>query len=185
MTFKSDKEILEALRAGAKRQHLALTHVYQTNWPVVRGKVMQWGGTEEDAKEVFQVGVTELYHIICHTDRFRGDSKIATFLISICRHLWLRELRTRKRTTTHLELLQADAYADQIPEDTGAWIEQQEQVKKAMDGLDERCRELLVQYYYHQRPMADIAVALGLKTAQVAKAQKWRCKEKLRKLLKG
>lgn len=63
--------------------------------------------------------------------------------------------------------------------DKEAWESVLELLDKALAGIPERCRAILRRYYWDKMPMKDIAAAMGLKNADVAKASKNKCMRKL------
>ena len=63
--------------------------------------------------------------------------------------------------------------------DKEAWERVLELLDKALAGIPERCRAILRRYYWDKMPMKDIAAAMGLKNADVAKASKNKCMRKL------
>ena len=52
------------------------------------------------------------------------------------------------------------------------------QAEEAFILLGEKCKELLMQFYFHKKPMIEIASMLGFANEKVAKNQKYKCLEK-------
>ena len=86
----SDKKLISYLKNGGKQRDTALIHIYSWEAKAI-SMVVNMGGNEADGEDVFQDGLLQLLSCI-DRDSFRGDSSLKTFLMSICRNLFLKKL---------------------------------------------------------------------------------------------
>lgn len=153
----------------------ALRHLYQQTFPVVRRRVLRQGGTEQDAKDVFHDAL-----IVFYEKAVAGTLVLtaapSTYLVSVCRNLWLREQQRRTRgplvglPVEHEELAEPDASA---PAEALSVLEYVEQ-------MGDKCRSILLSFYYFQQPLEQIAAAHHYRSIRSATVQKFKCLERLR-----
>jgi len=61
--------------------------------------------------------------------------------------------------------------------------EEADAVRRALSLLSERCRTLLIAFYWEEQSMEEIAQRFGFANAATAKAKKYQCKNSLRDIL--
>src|SRR5450432_1069911 len=91
----SDSELVEAI----SEKHLleqAILQLYEEHAEITRSFIMSKGGTEQDADDIFQETIVSFIDCV-QKKKFRQESGIQTFLISISKNLWYNELRKRAR----------------------------------------------------------------------------------------
>jgi RNA polymerase sigma factor (sigma-70 family) len=182
---KSSLQHPDALQLLMQEDTAMLRAVYTELLPQVSRFVQANGGSQQDARDVFQDG------LVVFLLRLRQSSASDTlwsnwiaYLISICRNCWYRELRDRKiRPGAH-----GDAYPEgAAPEGRLFGVLSQEEmiaeaVQKAMDAIDPACRDVLKMFYNDRLSMADIADLLGY-TPDYIRVKKMRCMDKLRRAI--
>jgi RNA polymerase sigma factor (sigma-70 family) len=171
-----DLEIIELIRKG--NQTRAFEKVYGS-FPVVRKMIVSSGGTLDDAKDIFQDSIIVFYRMALKPD-FILTSAIATFLYSVSRKLWLK--RIRDYGSKRLALNNEDIVAD----DPEALTEESEKIRiaeKVVEELGEPCRSLLQLFYFERSSMKEIADQLGYANEKTAKAQKYKCIERGKKMV--
>lgn len=182
--IESGKSLLDNLlsKKTAKRDQ-AWEYVYKTYYPMVRELIQKNSGTDEDATDIFQDGLLVLHRNISN-GTFREESTIKTYIYSICRNLWLKELerRARRVTSSHGFLNDPTMMADTTDE-LGYLIDTQV-VELLISELQEDCRNILVEYYYNNRSMAELKEIFNVGSIQAAKNKKWRCMGYLVRLCK-
>lgn len=72
----------------------ALNYVYKTYFSKVSRFVQECYGTREDAWDVFQEGILSLIDAL-KKDGFELRQSFGTFFVTICKHIWLIQLRNR------------------------------------------------------------------------------------------
>lgn len=175
----SDAELIARLRKGTVEEDQALRTIYRTCYPTVAGFVLRNSGDAGDARDVFQDGVIVLYRNI-KQGRFNGESTLGTYLFSICRFLWLKQLRRKGREP--VEVMDEDATHEppvgQLLDD-----ERRNTVLALFARLGEACRQMLTLSFYENLDMTEIAARTGFKDEQNARNKKFKCMKALRELL--
>ncbi|MBX2927401.1 MAG: sigma-70 family RNA polymerase sigma factor [Saprospiraceae bacterium] len=172
------------------QRNRALKSLYMDE--VVNGKIISMisdYNSKADPDDVLQEGVILLDEMI-RTDKFRGDSKVRSFLIGICKNIIRNDLRSSRKVVLKEEIAEHDREDADTPEDR-MMVEEQSDLEKKRDqllkeclgALTENCREVLGLYYYQSYKMAQIADERGLKNAHQAKKAVDRCRQQLRTLI--
>ena len=87
----SDIEIIECLR---NRQSYVVHYLSERYLPMIRLMVIQLGGDQEDAKDIFQEGLMILLEKIDNKE-FALTCKFKTFLYCVCENLWKSTISKR------------------------------------------------------------------------------------------
>ena len=74
-------------------------------------------------------------------------------------------------TTSEFQIKSDEGYQDNT--------ELMKLVWKTLDLIDQKCRQVLIDYYYHRLSMKEIMRKMEFKNEQIAKNKRYRCKEKL------
>jgi RNA polymerase sigma factor (sigma-70 family) len=91
----SDSELVEAICASGTLEQ-AIVQLYKEHGTITRSFIMGKGGTEQDAEDIFQETIVSFIDTV-QKGKFRQESGIRTFLISISKNLWYNEIRRRQR----------------------------------------------------------------------------------------
>ncbi|HZK64979.1 MAG TPA: sigma-70 family RNA polymerase sigma factor [Puia sp.] len=179
----SDSTLVEAIK-NKKNLNEAVLQLYQEHAAVARSFIMGRGGSEQDADDIFQETVISFIDTV-QKGKFRFDSGIRTFLISISKNLWLNELRKRQRSDNREKIFetsreQEDAGVSEAIGDR----ELKQQLQKMLDGLGESCRKILILFYYENLPMKEIVSHLHYENEQVVRNKKYKCLQQLTEMLK-
>jgi RNA polymerase sigma factor (sigma-70 family) len=178
----SDEALVQACRAGDPAAWEALVERYQR---LVYAIARHSGLDAEQSADVFQ-RVFEL--LIEALPRIERPALIGAWLATTARHeAWRVSRGERMAYRMQGEPLEsARAVADDapLPEAQLLRLEQQHQVRLAVDSLDERCRRLLQLLFYRPDtpPYAAIAATLGMAEGAIGPTRA-RCLDKLRRRL--
>ena len=173
---------LSAAPAPALRQALladrahALTQLYRQAFPAVRRLVQRQGGSAQDAQDVFQDALVVFYEQAAG-GTLELTAAASTYLVGIARHRWQHELRRRARLPHELRPDDAEALATAEPE---AAAEPAFAVLDYVERLGAKCKAMLLDFYYFQQPLTQIAAANGYRSVRSATVQKFKCLERLR-----
>lgn len=155
-----------------------LEGIYARTYPMVLRYVKLHNGREEDAKDLLQDAIILFYEKVI-ADELTLTASVSTYLMGICKNLWKRELEKRARQSPFaLEL--TDDYAE---------VSEENEVKGSLslvvyvEKLGEKCKEILVAFYYKGYKMEQIASQNGYRNLHTATVQKFKCLERLRKSL--
>jgi RNA polymerase sigma factor (sigma-70 family) len=171
----------EALRQSllANREQ-ALTQLYQRAFPQVRRQVCRRGGSAQDAQDVFHDALVLLYEQAVGGTLVLTASP-STYLVGIARNLWHHEQRRRARLP-HEAL---PDYLDQLPAEAAEPTEPGVAVLDYVEQLGEKCKRMLLAFYYFQQPLGQITTTLGYGSVRSATVQKFKCLERLRQSVRA
>jgi RNA polymerase sigma factor (sigma-70 family) len=172
--------ILEGLKTSDSN---VLEYVYKKYFPIVRFFVIKNSGTDEDAKDVFQEAIILIYK------RLKDGSldltcAFKTYLYSVCRILWLRQLEKKK---VRNEVVADNQVFIQLDEDIEGSAAEQEQFRiyqKHFQLLHKDCQEIL-QLFLKKVPLKEIAQKMNIKSDKYLKKRKYACKEALIKRIQN
>ena len=172
------------LEKDVSKNEEALKELYVDNYYMIENFVIKYGGSKEDAKDVFQESIILLYNNI-KTRKFELKSKISTYLYSVSRNIWFKKNKREKRESALDEkkfenLASSDNVIEQI-----VYTEEQILIGKLLTKSGERCKQILKLYYFEKNRMKEIAKSLGYASEQVAKNQKAKCMKKLKSIVKN
>ena len=143
--------------------------------------VLSNNGNEDDAKDIFQESVIVLYNKV-KSGNFELNSKLKTFIYSVCRRLWLKRLNTQSRNLRNIQ-----DFGNFLPVEQD--LEQHEEkdrqftlMEQALKQLGEPCRTIIEDYYLQNRSMQEICEKFGYTNADNSKTQKYKCLQRLKKL---
>ena len=165
----SDAELVERFKGGDRRAFNEITRRYQHK---IYGICLRWLGHEQVAAEVAQDVFVSAFRAL---GRFRGDSKLSTWLYRIAiNHCKNRKMYQRRRHTEKHESLdkplgdEEDSRRRELPSDgplpdSGIHrSEAQHLLQQALEKLDEEQRFIIVLRDMEDRSYEEIAELLNL-----------------------
>jgi RNA polymerase sigma factor (sigma-70 family) len=179
-TIETDQALIQRIRKGDEN---VLLEIYRNNINMVIKFVTDNSGYPEDGEDMLQDAVVVLWEN-AHKPDFDLTSKISTYLYSVVRNKWLRELTKRKAG----KIANIDDY--EIPEETIDVLkkiihrEEYKVILQCLELLGNTCRKILTMFYLEERGMEEIAHLMSFNSSDVAKAKKWQCKKELEQLVK-
>lgn len=174
-----DQKIIELIKSQKHDQVFTTLYKY---FPVVKKMILANGRRSEDAEDIYQEALIVFYKKAGSAD-FILSSSINTYLYSICRFMWIDQLK-RQQKQNFVDI--GKEYVNEsefVPE-----IETENQFKlaeKVISELGERCKELLMLFYFQSVKMKDIATKMGYNSENTAKNQKYKCLEAAKNKLKA
>ena len=172
--------ILEGLKTSDSN---VLEYVYKKYFPIVRFFVIKNSGTDEDAKDVFQEAIILVYKRL-KDGTLDLTCAFKTYLYSVCRILWLRQLEKRKIRKEVVTDSQVFVSLDDDVEEQSAEQEQFRIYQKHFQILPKDCQEIL-QLFLKKVPLKEIAQKMNIKSDKYLKKKKFICKEALIKRIKN
>jgi RNA polymerase sigma factor (sigma-70 family) len=136
--------------------------------------VLSNNGSEEDARDLFQDVMMVLFQK-ARDPHFTLTCALGTYLYSVTRFLWLKELNKRRRVSR--ELVDQEEYID-ADADIASMSEKNERLlfyKKCFEKLSERCRKVLM-FFSEGYSIAEVTSLMGFKTEQHTRNRRYRCK---------
>lgn len=166
--------IVNELKQGGSR---ALESVYVRYRP----EFIQWlqgrlGCEAELAKDIYQQTILTFYENVQSGKLVTLTSQVKTYLFSIGRNKYYEAVREKAK--------QEKAKDWSVEQDSSSESLLQ-LVETCLEKLGEPCRTLLMQFYFHKRSMEQLTELFDYKNVDTAKNQKYKCLERLRKLVKA
>lgn len=160
---------------------LEIKKIYQSNFPIVKGFVLQNKGTESDAQDIFQdaISVAWYNYRIGKFDANKGS--FDAYIISIAKNKWIDQLRKNKNLLVNFK--EEFAEIEDEPDVDFMLVEQKiEKLLFTFSQIGDNCKDILQSFYYKKERLEVIAKRLNT-SADVIKTQKSRCMKKLKELM--
>lgn len=182
-----DQYLLEAL---VRHDQQVISGIYRDHAGSVKSLVTSNGGTADDAADVFQEALTDLYR-----QAQRGyllTCSFKAFLLTVCRNKWRDELRKRGRS--EVTILEAGRYMEETTESELQDFYRHEQklalLANTVEQLGPSCKEIFKLTWQTDpetgkyRPLTEVAEQLELSYAYLRK-KKSECEQALRAKMKA
>lgn len=171
--FRVD-EILNGIR---NRNTDVLEFIYKNYFHQIKTLINKNEGNDEDAKDIYQDAILIIYQKIAKMNLTLNCS-FNTYLYSVCRLLWLKQLEKRKLKKVFLE---ESVKFVELEADIVSHFETNERLILFQDHFNKlsyNCQKIL-ELFLAQIQLKEIARVLGYKSEQYVKKRKHQCKEKL------
>ncbi len=180
----SDKNILEAIISTDKiRSDQALKQVYRTFFSTIESYILANSGNTEHAADIFQEAVVVWYNLV-KSGKFRLDSSIKTFLYSVAKNLWLKQLRKKRQNSSQIMAVETSAEFE-MNEYGEHKISVTQLLKITLNELGDGCQKVLVGFYFDKLSMNGIMKSTGLSSEQAARNKKYKCMLQLMKIFES
>ena len=149
---------------------------------MIRQFVSLNGGNEDEAKDVYQEAVLIIYHKI-KNNSLELNCKLKTYLYSVSRNLWLKQLDRKDRNAAKVEDHEEFISLNAI--ESFDWVEQQEKFLKMQESLNqigEPCKTIINAFYIKNLNMNQITEKFGYSGEDSTKTQKYKCMNRLKKI---
>lgn len=179
-----DQEVLAGIKAGGAKLEGMIRHVYETYFHFVKQAIRKHALEEDEGIDAYTDSVM-IFRQQVISGRFRGESKISTFIYRIFFHKCIDAIRknSTKRVSYEYELpvhledkSPSIARLLQIKEDF-------ERVKGFLIKLGKPCYQIILDSGFHGYNMDEIAARIGFKDAQSVRSRKYTCMKKLFKMM--
>lgn len=171
----SSEKVIEGILANDAK---ILDHFYKENFLLIRHLVITNSGSEDDAKDIFQEAMVILFRKL-KTQNIVFTSSLSTYLYSIARLIWLKELH--RKSKHHVDF--TDTLDEYIIQDLELpdIIERNERYKlyrEKFEQLSEDCKTIL-RMFLNNIPIREITLSMGYSSEQHTKNRRYRCKKTL------
>lgn len=182
MTHKESAELSELLQAVAGGDADALAELYRQLKSPIYTYALSLLGDREQAAEVLNEVMVEVWR---RADRFRGRSRLLTWVLGITRHKVFDSLRRFRRWQPEPPPGEDVADDDALtPLERLHRDERSNAVRQALGGLSEDQRELVDLAFYQELSYSEISHLLGIPQGTV-KTRMLQTKKVLRRRLAG
>lgn len=106
---------------------------------------------EHDVEEAFQSSIVAIHHQL---PRLREPDRIVSWIVGIAHRQAINRIRARTRDLTVTDLdLETHAAEEELPDSERVRLVEVQEVREAIDGLSDRCRNLLHSLFFeHPAP---------------------------------
>ena len=188
LTDEDDAQLVARCRSGESAAWAVLVERYQR---LVYAVVRRAGHDEHTAADVFQ---TVFSRLVEHLPKLAQPDRLQAWIVTTAKR---EALRTRERAQRQVSLTPEDEDAPSLAEhladdgplaeDALSDLQQLDLLRRGLEQLDERCRELLKLVFRDEDehlPYDEVGRRLGLPTGSIGPTRS-RCLDKLRKLVAG
>lgn len=179
----TDIDFINGIKANDEN---ILRALYQQYFRMVRHFVITNNGDESNAKDIYHETLLVIINLV-KKDSFALKSSLSTLIYAISKRLWLKHLNKNKNFlfSENIHSYETD-YATDINIDEILEERQEKEhnllkMQTALQSLGHPCYQLLKEFYYNKLTMEQIAEKLGYNNADVAKNQKYKCLQRLKK----
>jgi len=159
-------------------------YLYKTYGQIIQRYVQKHGCSADDADDILQeVMLTFLRQVRSERFEQRDNTDLGSYLIGITRRKWLKKIEGDSRRGEREERYAQDTIAPETPDVTLADVDYQQWAWERFQQLGEVCRQILTAYYRDDLSLEEIAVRFNLGTVGAVKMRKFRCVQKLVKLV--
>lgn len=177
--FLSDEDFLELI---ARDDQKALNVFYKLHYPMVLSFILKNSGTVNEAKDIYQEAIIVFYNKV-RSNEFRLESKLKTYIYSICRRLWLNRLKEKSRFSQ--EITDTAEYTLFGLHDENFFTEEElkyKAISESLEKIGEPCKTLLQDFYINKKSINELTEQMGYNNADTTKNQKYKCLQRLKKI---
>ena len=159
-----------------------LSALYKKYYNIVLKFILYNSGTSAAAQDVYQETIIVLFESV-KKPGFELKCQLQTYIFSIAKRLWLKELKKNGKTFLFKESEENNLV--DVSEDLKEFDEKEAEIEKmnnSLIDLGEPCSELIKDFYINKLSMEQIAEKFGYTNADNAKTQKYKCLQRLKKL---
>ncbi|MFA5328248.1 MAG: sigma-70 family RNA polymerase sigma factor [Prolixibacteraceae bacterium] len=179
-----DYSNLDLLNGILRNDTIVLQYIYKNFYSKINFFIKKNSGDDDDANDIFQEAIIIIYRKL-KANELVLDCTFETYLYSVCRFLWLKQLDKRKIEKEKIKDnhdYHEDIYDDNL-EKVADLNERYRLYQKHFTNLGKDCQKIL-QLYFDKVPLKSIAQIMGFKSEKYAKKRKFKCKEYLIKSIK-
>ncbi|MDP2890250.1 MAG: sigma-70 family RNA polymerase sigma factor [Bacteroidota bacterium] len=180
----TDYTNLELLNGILRNDTIVLQFIYKNFYSKINFFIKKNNGDDDDANDIFQEAIIIIYRKL-KANELVLDCTFETYLYSICRFLWLKQLEKRKVEKESIKdnhEFNDELYDDSLDKVTDL-NDRYRLYQKHFSNLGKDCQKIL-QLYFDKVPLKTIAQMMGFKSEKYAKKRKFSCKEYLIKSVK-
>ena len=179
-TNEENQQIITGLLSGIQKVY---NDLYEYELPKVVKLIIRNSGNVDMAKDVFQDAIIILLEKI-YSNKLDLSCSVKTYLYSICKYLWMDQLRQSKKEMQMVKLFDEEYVTNDISISIYNTPDIFENVNSEICRLGDPCQKLLEFYYYKFMSWDEIASTLCYSNAASARNQKYKCLERIRKNIK-
>jgi RNA polymerase sigma factor (sigma-70 family) len=177
----SNQDLLNGIQ---RNDTVVLQFIYKNFYSKINFFIKKNSGDDDDANDIFQEAIIIIYRKL-KANELVLDCSFETYLYSVSRFLWLKQLEKRKLEKEKIK--DNHEYNDDIYDNGLEKVvdlnERYRLYQSHFVNLGKDCQKIL-QLYFDKVPLKNIAQIMGFKSEKYAKKRKFKCKEYLIKSIK-
>lgn len=142
MVIHPDQQYLEGLLHNDTQ---IVEDIYRRFAPVIKHHVLHNSGSEEDAADIFQESLIDIYNQAKYKD-LKLTCPFEPFLLLVCKRKWLNEIKKRGHSPVTKTMDDLSDYGEDVFETTEKLAREEEKARiflQQFERLGEKCREIL------------------------------------------
>jgi RNA polymerase sigma factor (sigma-70 family) len=162
-----------------------LKSFYSSNYHKVENMVLKNSGTKDHAKDIYQEAFITVWQNIKNNSFIpQNETALQGYLYQIAKNKWMDLVKSSRFRKTKLLENESTLYdKNQNDSDEQDFLnEKLELMISIFKNLGNPCKQLLTAFYYEKKSLRNIASELQIEE-NTARNNKYRCMEKLRKLV--
>jgi RNA polymerase sigma factor (sigma-70 family) len=174
----SDLDFIQGLK---NNNDVVLRALYKKYYNIVLKYVVNNSGNSELAADVYQETIIVLYETV-QKPEFVLNCQLQTFIFSIAKRLWLKQLRKSGQITRFKDDEEDDVV--DVSEEISDHLQKESDIEKmtsCMENLGEPCKTILKDFYVYKLSMDEISEKFGYTNSDNAKTQKYKCLQRLKR----
>lgn len=174
----TEDQFIDGLRTGNNE---VLSVLYKKYYNIVLKFIVNNSGTQEAAQDIYQETIIVLYENV-QKPGFELNCQLQTYIYSIAKRLWLKQLKKNSKTFLFKEDDENDLV--DVSEEITEHLNKESDLNKmnqSLVELGEPCATLIKDFYIQKLSMDEIAEKFGYTNADNAKNQKYKCLQRLKK----
>ena len=174
----TDLDFIDGLKHN---NDVVLRALYKKYYNLVLKYVVNNSGNSEAAADIYQETIIVLYETV-QKPHFELSCQLSTFIFSIAKRLWLKQLRNHGNITRFGEGEEDDVV--DVTEEISEHLKKEADIQKmnmSMEDLGEPCKTILKDFYVYKLSMDEISEKFGYTNSDNAKTQKYKCLQRLKR----
>lgn len=181
--FVDNKNLRKTLEGLKVRDPKVLRIIYKDHYPNVLGYIIQNGGSEDDAKDIFQETIMVVYKLLDAGD-LDIQQDFGSYLIGIAKRLHLKQLRGRRIHARFVQQEKPD-FLEEHPSDIELENERElNLIRNNIFKLGDECKKILM-WAAQGMSNEEIASKMGYKSEKTVRTKKYKCKSILIEMIKN
>lgn len=181
----ADDEFIAAIQSGGSKRERAVERLIDQYAGYMHKVRQKLGLGEMEIQDAYTDAIIVVVNHI-ENNTFKGESKLSTFLYRI---FYNKCVDVFRKNSTNKSSAQISYELPEIEDPTQSMLvkmsiqEERHNLERLMDQLGEKCKQILLDWGFWGYSMQEIAERNGLKHADSAKKQKYKCLQKLMKFV--
>ncbi len=172
----SDEAVLRLLKSGDKKnEQKALNSLYKEHYGKVKNLLGKMNANEGEIQDVFQDSIIVFYENVLG-GKFELKAKIATYLCSVARNIWLTRFKKNQRVVSQEDFEKPEnmMFTEDLDE---LFLDKERKtfIRGLLSLISEDCQKVLTMAIFYKDSMKEISQKMNYQNEQIARNKKSRC----------